>query len=164
MGLFGKEKITLIMDKYDYAPGEKIKGTISLSLKKPTNARKIEVSLIGKRKTRHRTSKGTRTSYETVYDFDMPLDGEKEYQNEQYSFEIPIPSDLLYAKTARENAQDQLEDKLGAAGAFIGAMAMGQSRIDWSVRAQLDVPMKLDVKKSQDIVITEKEETKEGNI
>lgn len=41
---------------------------------------------------------------------------------------------------------------------------MGQSRISWSVRAQLDVPMKLDVKKSQDIVITEKEETKEGNI
>ena len=156
MGLFGPDKITFTLEKYDYKPGDKIAGSVKLNLKKPTSARKLEISLIGRRKTTRRTSKGTQTSYETVYDFSVPLGGEQEYQDGQYSFEIPIPSDILYEKSAQQRAQEKLEDKLGAAGSIIGAVAMGgRSRINWSVRAQLDVPMKLDIKKSQDIVISE---------
>lgn len=49
MGLFGKEKITLTLEKYDYSPGDKIKGTVNLNLKKPTEARKLYVALIGKK-------------------------------------------------------------------------------------------------------------------
>jgi hypothetical protein len=33
MGLFGKEKITLTLEKYDFKPGESIKGTVNLNLK-----------------------------------------------------------------------------------------------------------------------------------
>ena len=155
MGLFGKEKITLMLDKFNFKPGDTIKGNISLHLKKPMHARKLEVSLIGKRKTRRRTSRGSQTYYETIYDFDIPVDGEKEYQNEQYPFEIKIPSDILSDKTARDQIQDTLEEKIGTAGTFVSAMTMGTYRINWEVRAQLDVPMKLDVKNSQDIVISE---------
>ena len=155
MGLFGKEKITLMLEKYDFKPGDTIKGNISLNLKKPVHARKLEVSLIGKRKTRHHTSRGSQTHYEKIYDFDIPIAGEKEYQNEQYPFEIKIPSDILSDKTARDTMQDSLEDKIGTAGTFISAMTMGTYRIYWEVRAQLDVPKMFDVKKSQDIVISE---------
>lgn len=33
MGLFGREKITLMLKKYNYTPGETIKGTVTLKLK-----------------------------------------------------------------------------------------------------------------------------------
>lgn len=156
MGLFGPEKITFTLEKYDYKPGEKITGTLKLNLKKPVTARKLEISLSGKRKTTRHTSKGTQTHYENVYDFSVPLGGEQEYHQGQYNFEIPIPSDILNEKNLLQKSQEQLEEKLGAAGTFISAVAMGgRSRISWSVKAQLDVPMKFDVKKSQDIVISD---------
>jgi len=156
MGLFGPDKITFTLDKYDYKPGDKITGSVKLNLKKSTSARKLEIALIGKRKTTSRTSKGTQTNYEVVYNFSVPLGGEQEYQDGQYNFSIPIPDDILHEKSQRQRAQEQLEEKLGAAGTFISAVAMGgRSRINWSVKAQLDVPMKLDIKKSQDIVICE---------
>ena len=43
--IFGKPKITMMLEKYSFSPGENAKGTISLNLKKPTYARKLQVSL-----------------------------------------------------------------------------------------------------------------------
>ena len=155
MGLFGPDKITFTLEKYDYKPGEKITGIVKINLKKPVTARKLEISLLGKKKTTKHTSKGSQTQYQTVYNFSVPLSGEQEYHQGQYRFEIPIPSDILNEKNLQQKAQEQLEEKMGAAGTFISAVAMGgRSRITWSVKAQLDVPMKLDIKKSQDIVIS----------
>jgi len=45
--LFGGEKITLMLEKYNYTTSETIKGTVTLKLKKPTKARKFEVAFIG---------------------------------------------------------------------------------------------------------------------
>ena len=155
MGLFGPEKMVLNLEKTMFKPGEKIIGNIQLNLKKPVQARKLEVSLVGKLKTRRRTSKGTQTHYEKFYDFDLPISGEQEYQNENISFELPIPKDVLDMKSAQHKAQDKLEEKLGAFGSVVGAMAMGQSNLTWYVRSQLDVPKKLDIKNKRDIVISE---------
>ena len=156
MGLFGPDKITFTLEKYDYKPGEKITGQVKLNLKKPVSARKLEVSLIGKRKIKQHTSRGSSTHYDKIYDFKMPLSGEKEYHKDQFDFSIPIPDDILNMKTSRQRVQDNLEEKLGAAGSVIGAVAMGgRTIISWSVKAQLDVPKKLDIKKSQDIVISD---------
>ncbi len=157
MGLFGKEKITLMLEKYDYAPGEKIKGTVNISLKKPTSARKLEVSFIG-RKVMHQSSisavgmaSGNRsrnkTRYETVFSFKMPLDGEKEYHEGEYPFEIKIPDNIF-------QGNPNMEGKLGTAVKTLQMLGGQSSRIDWIVKAQLDVPMKLDVKKSQKIILS----------
>ncbi len=155
MGLFGPDKMVLNLEKTMFKPGEKIVGNIQLNLKKPMQARKLEVSLVGKLKTRRRTSKGVQTQYEKFYDFDVPIGGEQEYQNENVSFEIPIPKDVLDMKSAQHNAQDKLEEKLGALGSVVGAMTMGQSTLSWYVCSQLDVPKKLDIKDKRDIVISE---------
>ena len=81
-----------MLEKYDYRPTEVIKGTVSINLKKPTQARKLEVALLGKIKTVYRNvSAGhysTQTQYQTVYDFKIPLAGEKDYEKEQYQFEM----------------------------------------------------------------------------
>jgi hypothetical protein len=157
MGLFGREKITLTLEKYNYTPGETIKGTVKLNLKKPIQARKLEVAFIGQKMEKRSSasvagmaggSRGSSTSYTTVFDFKMPLSGEKEYQNEEVPFEIKIPGDLLQNNPT-------LQGKLGQAATAVRVLAGVSSRIDWMVKAQLDIPKKLDVKKTQKIILSE---------
>ena len=156
MGLFGPDKITVTLDKYQYKPGDIIKGSVGLNLRKPIRARKLVVSLLGKVKTTHRDSKGhMQTEDVVIYDFTIPLDGENDYLSEMYNFEIKIQSDLLQMHSSSQQIQEMLKAKLGTVGAILGQMATGgQSPVRWMVRTQLDIPMKLDVHKSQDIVIS----------
>ncbi len=157
MGLFGPDKITVTLDKYQYKPGDIIKGSVGLNLRKPTRARKLVVSLLGKVKTTHRDSKGhMQTEDIVVYDFTIPLDGENDYLSEMYKFDIKIQSDLLQMHSSNQQIQQILQAKLGTFGAILGQIVTGgQSPVRWMIHAQLDIPMKLDVHKSQDIVISE---------
>lgn len=149
MGLFGPPKIAMTLEKYNFNPGEIAKGTITINLKKPTYARKLEIHLIGVRRVR----KGNSHEWETVYSFEMPVRGEKDYQSETIPFELQIPPDILAARSQQQAMQESLEDKLGAAGKFISAVAVGTGVTSWKIRAQLDVPKKLDIKYTQDIQI-----------
>jgi len=151
MGLFGPPKITMKLDKFSFNPGEVVNGTVTINLKKPTYARKLEVSLIGVRRTSQMTNKGSKTSWQTVYSFEIPVSGEKEYQNETIQFQLPIAQDVLNAKTSQQAVQDGLEDKLGTAGSLISAVAVGTGQTKWKIRAQLDIPKAFDVKIDQDI-------------
>lgn len=160
MGLFGPPKITLMLEKYSFNPGEKVKGTITLNLKKSTYARKMFVSLEGMKKERH----GSNTSWKRVYDFDMPISGEKEYQSDTIQFELPIPPDILNPRSAQKAIQNALEDKLGGAGSVLSALTVGTSNIKWKIIAQLDVPKALDVKAKQDIQLYPAENQSGGNI
>ena len=154
MGLFGGEKITLMLEKYNYTPGETIKGTITLKLKKPTKARKFEVSFAGEKIERQTgmgvgptAKRGSQTRRTFIYHFKMPLGGEGEYQTGEYPFEIKIPEDVKQAK-------QKLEGKVGTAVSALKAVSGVTSRIDWYVYANLDVPMKMDVNKKQKIVLS----------
>jgi len=149
MGLFGTPKISVTLQKYNFNPGDMANGTIKLNLKKPTYARKLEIHLIGIRKVR----KGTSQRIEKVYDFEMPVQGEKEYQSETINFELQIPLDILDARNQQQAMQESFEDKLGSAGKFISALSVGTGVTSWKIRAQLDVPKAFDVKADQDIQI-----------
>lgn len=155
MGLFGGEKITVALEKYNFKPGDIIKGNVKLNLKKPIKARKMQVSFIGSRKERYRDSRD-KTSYRrsNVFDFTLPLGPEKEYQNEKFDFEIKIPNDILQQN--RPTGTPELEGTLGKVVA-VGATLSGQRYypIEWMVKAQLDIPMKFDVKKTQKIILSE---------
>ena len=156
MGLFGPDKITVSLNKYQYKPGDVIKGSVGLNLRKPTRARKLVVSLLGKVRTTHRDSKGNMTTEDiTIYDFTIPLDGENYYLSEMYPFEIKIQSNILQMHSSSQQIQQLLQEKLGRVGAILGKMAVGgQGPVRWMVHAQLDIPMKFDVQKSQDIIIS----------
>ena len=156
MGLFGPDKITLTLDKLQYKPGDVIKGMVTLNLRKPVHGRKITVALLGKVRTTHRDSRGgVQTQDVVVYDFTLPLDGENDYVGESYSFEIQIQNDILQMQTSKQALEQKLQEKLGAIGAVLGQMAtMGQGPVRWMVHAQLDIPLKIDVQKTQDIVIS----------
>lgn len=154
MGLFGGEKITLMLDKYNYTPGETIKGKVTLKLKKPTKARKFEVAFIGEKIERQTgmgvgptAKRGSQYRRTPIYHFKMPLGGEGEYQHGEYPFEITIPPDV-------KQSAAQPEGKVGTAVTALKAISGVTSRIDWYVYAKLDVPMKLDVSKKQNIVLS----------
>lgn len=156
MGLFGPDKITVTLDKYQYKPGDVIKGKVGLNLRKPMRARKLFVSLLGKVRTTSRDSHGRmQTQDVTIYDFTIPLDGENDYLSELYPFEIKIQSDILEMHSSSERVQQMLQEKLGTFGVILGKMATaGQGPVRWMVHAQLDIPLGLDVHKTQDIAIS----------
>ena len=158
MGLFGPAKITLKLDKFGFNPGEIATGNVSINLKKPTYARKLQISLMGVRRVR----RGNNWSWQTVYDFDMPISGEKDYQNETVPFKLQIPPDILNPQTSQQAIQEGLQNKLGAAGGLISAVTVGTGTTKWKIRAQLDIPKKLDVKVDQDIQIFAAQGEKQG--
>jgi hypothetical protein len=158
MGLFGPEKILLHVEKFDYKPGEIIKGTVKLQLKKPLNARKLEVGLVGRKIEQQsgirigmsqgspKTGYQKSTQYSTVYDFQIPLCGEQEYLEGVFPFEIKIPDGLL------DNISSQ--GTVAAAVNVLKTLSGVSSRVEWMVVARLDVPLKLDVSASQKIILS----------
>lgn len=155
----GRGKIKLLIEKFNFSPGDTITGKISLDLKKPISARQLKVSLIGIQ-TSTRTSVGPRfggsrrnsisssTSRNVVYNFDMPIDGEKEYFKGEYSFEMKIPANILQEETKSEGG---IADTLIKTAQIIGGGI--RSRVDWHVEAALDIEKKLDIKNKVKITI-----------
>lgn len=148
----GKGKIELQLEKYNLHPGDTIKGTVTLKLKKPVHARALKIRFIGEQITSktsihgNQVSRSSSTTY--IHKFEMPLDGEKEYFNENYTFEITIPNDIL------QRTNIPMEGAIGnlvKAAQILGGM---NRRINWYVEAKLDVPKGLDVRKKTQINIT----------
>lgn len=159
---FGKGKIEIVLEKYNYKPGETIRGKLFLKLNKPQKARELRVEFYGLldtvSNTRVRVGPAYRSSYGSgtyrdrsticVYSFKMPLDTEKEYTSGEYEFEIGIPEDLL-----RRSAppQDALGTTLQAAAYLLsGAVTVPR----WYVEGILDIPGGLDVRKTVQVNIT----------
>jgi len=68
------------------------------------------------------------------------------------------------ARSQQQAVQDSLEDKLGSAGKFISAISVGAGVTSWKIRAQLDVPKKLDIKYTQDIQIYPAQTNQQGGV
>lgn len=153
MSLF-REKIVLKLEKYDFKPGETIRGEVTLNLKKSIKARKLQISLIGQRKEMYRDEDGDYNYYYTeVFNFTQPLASEGTYLDEHFPFEIKIPSNIM------EQVNPHLPEYDGALGKiakFSAALSgHGYFPVEWFVKAHLDVPLKIDVKKIQKIIISE---------
>ena len=150
MKLFESDEMALKLEKDYFKPGDTIKGIINLSLKKPIRARKLNVALIGKVKTTYQDQ----TKDETVYEYILELDGQKEYQIQQYPFEIKIQQDILEAKSPGQELAMGLRNALGVIGSFIDEV-VPLPKPRWFVKANLDIPLNIDIKKTQDIVISQ---------
>lgn len=146
---FGKGKIEIQLDKFNFSPGETIEGTISLKLKKPLKGNELSVRMYGEQKSSSMGLDGRRSSRTVkIYDFKQPLDGEKEYEaGEQplvYPFKIKIPAQILEQKKAPEG-------KLGTVMQAAKFLSGGATRISWYLQAQLDIPKAIDMRKKVQI-------------
>ena len=155
---FGKGKIRLAVNKFNFSPGDTVTGKVSLELKKPLLAKQLRVSLIGI-ETSSRTSVGFGASRrrgisssrrkDVVYRFDMPISGEKEYLQGDYPFEMQIPADTLQQKP--QSSEEGLSGALMKTAQIIGGTT--RSRVDWYLEAALDLDKKFDIKNKVQITI-----------
>jgi hypothetical protein len=162
---FKKDQIEVKLEKYSYAPGETIKGTVGLRLKRPLQAKKLSVALIGLRIVHQGNiaigparigNQGQQTQVYTIYHFEIPLDEEAVYFHEFYPFQIQIPSDIL--QSAQQNFSSTLTGlgkTLSEIAQVMNQLSMAGSRVEWSVEAQLNVPLKIDIVNAQKIVLSE---------
>jgi len=159
---FGRGKIEIALDKFNYAPGETIKGEVILKLNKPIKAKRLKLCFYGEKTSRvprdslgpnHgggvRVSIGPASGYENrtvrIYSFEMELDGEKEYSNAEYDFEIKIPEELF--ERAKIEGKGLLTNLMKLAAA---AQARNVARY---IEAVLDVPLGIDMRKTVQINI-----------
>jgi len=152
---FDRGKIEISLEKFNFSPGEIIKGKVSIELKKPILAKQLKIGLFGlkiitRRVTTPKGTPSTETRKEFIYQFEMPLDGEKEYLKGEYPFEIKIPANIL--QTTPPPTQ-------GAIGAVIKTIEMlsslsgATSKIEWYLEATLAIPRGFDIKKKVNINI-----------
>ena len=168
----GKGKIEVTLDKYNFLPGETIKGKVSLKLKRPTQGSELKVSFMGIKiiTERIRASKiaPTRTSsfYTqvskvppsrdetskiTLHSFNLILGREKEYFNEEYPFEIKIPDNALIEKAPE--IKGVMGTIIKTSKLFSGSKNTTSTRFEWYVEASLAIPKSLDIKKRADITL-----------
>jgi len=167
--MFGsKGKIDIAIQKTNYAPGDTISGNVALALKKPVQAREVSISLIGEQliASRHEekgweisldvtisSGSGTSTSKQRmrIYDFKLPLDGEREYsEGREYRFEIKIPADI--PQMPQPEGKPGQGPKVAQAVAAVTSLTRS-SPIKWYLLAKLDIPRGLDISKRVEVTI-----------
>ena len=148
--IFPPGKMQLTLEKYSYSPGETIKGKAVLTTKKPVHATEFKIRLYAEQITQERNVRGEMETVRTrVYDYEQPLDGEKDYTDCSYDFEIKIPG-------KQQEANELLKKGMQAAKAFSGVLnsfGVSTSLIEWRVRAELNIPGGRDIKKQTSITI-----------
>ena len=162
---FSRGNLEVVPEKYNYKFGEVIKGVIKLSLKKVTHANKLSLWLIGQQTiTAMRPSTSfsgsgttnlpmTQRQTSTVFQFELPLDSEKDYLTGEYPFEVNIPNNIMPVGTNMPNPLSGIASQvLNVVGVF-GGVPMSSSRIDWKLEAVLDIPVAIDMRKNASINI-----------
>jgi len=142
---FGKGKIEITLEKYNFSSGETIRGKISLHLDKSVKAKAVKAGLNGQKRiysteVNQSGHMQTDSQFVDVFNFGMPLDGEKEYPagDYEYNFEIKVPTDADISGGMTTNVLNTVET------VYSGSK---MSKIYWWVFAKLDIPMGLDVSK-----------------
>lgn len=137
MYLYSRSKgsVSIVLDKYEFSPGETIKGKVVLKIKKPIQAKSLTVGLRGVMKSSSSITMGSskqKQKDKEIFSFSQPISMAKNYiigESEQ-SFTIKIPQNVL------KNAE-------GFAGAIVNTIKLisGDTRsVYWYVDARLDIP------------------------
>ncbi len=154
-GFFERGKIVITPEKYNYSPGEIVKGKVSITLKKPIIADKFSITLLGEKTTtsgvgvtfgdqggNNPTQPNRNEQVDIIFQFELPLDGVKEYSQMEYPFEITIS--LSVASQVQNNTPKGL---LGGIASIVSVgTCMPVSRTDWYLIAKLDIPKAIDMR------------------
>lgn len=143
---FGKGKATLTLDKYQFSPGDKITGTIAFDLKKPVEASGVVVTLMAYNQTTTNTNGQQMTNSQKVFEFHLPLDGEKTYPagNSTYTFSLTVPTNVAGARNAGMTSDNAALNTVMNVAQMFGNM--NTSVMKWYVEGRLKAKG-LDVKK-----------------
>ncbi len=157
-GLFERGTIEITPEQFNYHPGDTIKGKVHIKLNKPIQANKLSIWLLGVETetlpqnrnfgfNNQNNMNGMNNSERRtmpIFQFELPIDGSKEYTEAEYPFEILIPASVLQSQQNAVPATGVLGVLASMAEASAG-MAMRQ--ITWSLEAILDIPGAIDMRK-----------------
>lgn len=151
---FTKGTLSITVDKFDFSLGDFIEGTVSLKLKNKLEAKALTVRLVCEKEYEGRDSKGhIQKTVHRLFDFAVPLDGEKEYDAEEksYHFKIGIPQEKP-VDAAVDTAITAMPELLAK---MVNAIA-ASSKITmyWFLEARLDVPWAVDLTEKVQINVT----------
>lgn len=87
-----KGSIEIIPEDHNYNPGDTIKGKLILNLKRHVKSNKLILGLVCERKEKvySNESHSKREREVTLFDFNQPLEGKKEYAPSEYSYNFSI--------------------------------------------------------------------------
>jgi len=146
----GVGTIAFDVSQVDYKPGDKLTGTVVLNLEEATAADKFVVRLYATgTRTRYERESGSSSKTlvhekETLYSFDLEVDGEKTYPagENSYEFSIRIPVD------AENEAALPDSGILGEVAKVASLFSRGAKHpTTWTLRAFLNIPWKRNIKK-----------------
>lgn len=152
----GVGSIALELVQTGYTPGDEITGSLTLNLEEPTPAERLVVRLsaTGSR-TRHQKHNGEKAlvhEKETLYSFDLEIDGERTYPagETRYDFSLRIPTDANSEVPIPDVGI--LSDVVKVASAFSRGVSHPTR---WTVRGFLHIPWKRNIKKDLAIQVSE---------
>ncbi|MCX6751040.1 MAG: hypothetical protein NTZ83_06285 [Candidatus Pacearchaeota archaeon] len=143
-----KGSIEIIPEKKDYRTGDIIKGKLILKLKKPVKSKNLVIGLRCERiqKTYTEDRKQNIENEDVLFDFNQPLDKEKEYVSGEYSYDFAITIPL--------NVSQKQKIIVNLSNKSVKALADDIS-IKWYLYARLDCEG-VDLSKDVQINIAEK--------
>jgi hypothetical protein len=170
LGFKGKGTIDIVLDKQTYSFGDTVTGKVRLKLDKPVHAKALVVTIyatekvygsgamggslvMGAAMSRNpmaMMNTGMRQTKETLYNFKLNLDSEKEYGTEplEYPFELKIPAN-------NSNVQPAQQGNAAPGGAAVSMLSNPMSQMMfqtgiamWYIKAELDIPLSLGVSKT----------------
>jgi len=152
-------KLSIVPEKFAYAPGEKMKGTITFDLKKPTQANALSVTLIATRAVMTQRMVGGRSvsqqNSQILYQFTAPVHGAGEYFKGEYPYELVVPESADGTFSGLSETANKVIGTLEKVNSVMGALSGGlmNSPVSWSLMARLDIPKGLDMTETTQIQV-----------
>lgn len=152
----GVGSVHLDLHRFDFHPGDTIRGTLRIELTEDTPAKRVVVALIAtRRRTRYekRSSGGSgQTIYtEQLYALERKLAGAGTYKVGHYPFELVVPSDAVHG-----NPEIRSDGWIGDVARVVSSIASAtQGAITWRLVGFVDVPWRRNVKTTVDLSVTQ---------
>lgn len=146
----GVGTIAIDVQQIDYQPGDKVSGKVILTLEEATAADKLVVRLSATgTRTRYQRESGSTSKTlvhekETLYSFDLEVDGDKTYEEGEhiYEFSVRIPVDAENDVSSPDAGL--LSEVVKVASLFTRG---AKHPTTWTLRAFLNIPWKRNIKK-----------------
>lgn len=144
--------IAIGLERERFAPGDEIRGKVTLAIDDPLDAKKLIVQLRAMQRTvdYHRAG-GVRTagtSKAIIYQFEKELGGPRRYGHEELPFTLVVPRD------ATRQAPAAPAGTIGdVARAVSSVVAPTTGPVEWRVQATLVVPFGRDLEHGADIIV-----------
>ena len=148
----GRGSVQVAIERTRHAPGDDIRGKVTLALTEPVEAKRLIVTLRATQRTvdygRSGPVRTVNTTKATVYEQTQELGGARSYHDETLAFTLPIPRD------AGDRKPPAPAGRLGdVARAVSSVVAPTTGPIEWRVTASLVIPWGRDLEHTVDLVV-----------